>query len=110
MVGGGNLWAGAAEKSAEEQIMVLAQSAGVKIERIVSTGQASPPGFWFDQDFSEWVALIAGSAALSIEGESAPRILRPGDYVEIPAHVRHRVEWTDAHAATLWLAVHFKDT
>jgi cupin 2 domain-containing protein len=107
MIRSGNLMATAPSRLAEEHFTVLARSATMKIERIVSTGQASPPGFWFDQDFCEWVLVVAGSAGLSIEGESAMRVLKPGDYVEIPAHIRHRVEWTEAGAATVWLAVHF---
>ena len=75
----------------------------------MSTGQASSPGFWYDQDDPEWVLLISGSAALSIEGESEARILHPGDWLEIPSHVRHRVEWTDAEKPTIWLAVHLKN-
>ncbi len=109
MIECGNLLADVAERHAEEQFAVLAETATAQIERIVSTGQASPPGFWFDQDWAEWVLLVAGSAGLLIEGESATRILRPGDYIELPAHVRHRVEWTDADAPTVWLAVHFRE-
>ena len=75
----------------EEEIAALADLPGARIERIVSTGQASPPGFWYDQDHAEWVVLLSGSAGLWIEDEDAPRILRPGSYVEIPAHARHRV-------------------
>jgi cupin 2 domain-containing protein len=78
------------------------------VERIVSTGQGSPPGFWYDQDWTEWVILLAGAARLLIEGEGAPRTLQPGDFVEIPSHVRHRVEWTLEDAPTVWLAVHLK--
>ena len=81
-------------------------NAGREDQRIVSTGQASAPGFWYNQDRTEWVFLIAGSAALLIEGESEPRILRPGGYVEFPAHMRHRVEWTDADQPTVRLALH----
>jgi cupin 2 domain-containing protein len=91
---------------AEEVVTLLGSSSAVRIERIVSTGQASPPGFWYDQDWTEWVFLLAGSAALQIEGEDAPRILHRGGYVEIPPHTRHRVEWTDAGEPTIWLAVH----
>ena len=91
-----------------EQTTVLAELPGARIERIVSTGQASPPDFWYDQDRTEWVIVLAGSAGLMIEGESAPRILAPGDYIELPPHVRHRVEWTDADEPTVWLAVHAK--
>ena len=108
MTRSGDLFADVPTDLSEEEIMVLAESPGAKIERIVSTGQASPPGFWYDQDWTEWVFLISGSAGLLIEGESAPRSLRPGLYVQIPPHVRHRVAWTDADQPTVWLAVHFK--
>jgi len=104
----GNLFAGLARKREAEETQTLAESAGARIERIVSTGQASPPGFWYDQDTTEWVFLIAGSAGLLLEGEPAPRPLAPGDYVEIPARRRHRVEWTARDEATVWLAVHLK--
>lgn len=106
MIRSGDLFAGLATSSNEEEISVLANTPGARIERIVSTGQATPPGFWYDQDWTEWVFLISGSASLQIEGEDAPRILHAGNYVEIPAHVRHRVEWTDADQPTVWLAVH----
>jgi cupin 2 domain-containing protein len=80
---------------------------GVRIERIVSTGQATPPDAPFDQDHDEWVLLAAGSAGLSIEGEGEYK-LRPGDHVFIPAHRRHRVTETSATEATIWLAIHFE--
>jgi cupin 2 domain-containing protein len=108
LIRSGNLLADIPDRLPAEQIFALAESPGLKIERIVSTGQASPPGFWYDQDETEWVFLIAGTAGLLIEGERFPRVLGPGDFVEIPAHVRHRVEWTDADEPTIWLAVHFK--
>ena len=103
---GGNLFANVRTKRPEEELLTLAQLPGARIERIVSNGQASPPGFWYDQGWTEWVLLIAGSAGLLIEGEEAPRVLGPGDYVELPPHARHRVEWTDPVRPTVWLAVH----
>jgi cupin 2 domain-containing protein len=108
LIRSGNLLTDLPDCLPAEQIFTLAQSHSAKIERIVSTGQASPPDFWYDQDETEWVFLIAGSAGLLIEGENFPRVLEAGDFVEIPAHVRHRVEWTDAGKATVWLAVHLK--
>jgi len=77
------------------------------LERIVSSGQATPAGEWFDQDRDEWVVLLSGSAGLLFEGAERPRILQPGDYLLIPAHVRHRVEWTEKGIETVWLALHF---
>jgi cupin 2 domain-containing protein len=78
-----------------------------KLERIVSTGQASPPGEWYDQDRDEWVLVLAGQAGLLFEGDREAQVLRPGDSLMIPAHHRHRVEWTAADTETVWLALHF---
>lgn len=79
----------------------------VRIERIVSRGHRSPPDFWYDQEENEWVAVLAGRAGLRFESE--PEILEvgPGDHVNIPAHTRHRVEWTSADQDTVWLAVFY---
>lgn len=107
----GNLYADLAPDAAAERFeQLVAQEglkAGVTIERIVSMGQASPEGFWYDDPRDEWVVLLAGAAALQFEGEPRELSLAPGDYVHIPAHRRHRVAWTDAHAPTVWLAVYF---
>jgi cupin 2 domain-containing protein len=102
----GNLFTDVARDLRDEQVTALLAVANLRIERIVSTGQASPPGFWYDQDWAEWVIVLAGSAGLLIEGEPAPRVLMPGDYLHLPAHMRHRVEWTDAGQPTVWLVVH----
>lgn len=93
----------------EEIVEVLAEGTQIRIERIVSTGQASPAGFWYDQEEHEWVVLLSGEAGLWIAGEDQPRVMRPGDYLNIPAHQKHRVEWTDAESPTLWLAVFYPD-
>jgi cupin 2 domain-containing protein len=108
MVRSGNIFADVPASGPEEEITILADRPGAVVERIVSTGQASSAGCWYDQDWTEWVILLQGAAELLIEGEAAPRRLRPGDYVELPAHVRHRVERTLAGGATVWLAIHWK--
>jgi cupin 2 domain-containing protein len=90
-----------------EQLVDLLKRPGVRIERIVSAGQASPPGFWYDQARSEWVAVLSGEARLRFEDEPTARTLRAGDFVDIPAHRRHRVEWTRPGEPTVWLAVHY---
>jgi cupin 2 domain-containing protein len=95
-------------RASEEETSILAEHPGAVVERIVSTGQASPPGFWYDQGWAEWVIVLEGAARLLIEGEGGARGLGPGDYVELPAHCRHRVEWTDPDRPTVWLAVHWK--
>lgn len=78
---------------------------GVRIERIVSTGHASPPDRWQQQGWDEWVLLVAGAATVEIAGEGAQRLMR-GDHLLIPAGTRHRVAWTDRDRPTVWLAVH----
>ncbi|GJD63295.1 cupin domain-containing protein [Methylobacterium frigidaeris] len=104
-----NLFAGLpATPGADETLDILAEGPWARIERIVSTGQASPPGFWYDQPWDEWVVLLTGTAGLHLHGEPEPRQLVPGDHLLIPAHLRHRVEWTDPHAPTVWLAVHLQ--
>jgi cupin 2 domain-containing protein len=108
MTAGGNLFADVAVKLADEAIVELLASPNVRIERIVSTGHASPADAWYDQDRAEWVVLLAGSAGLLFEGETAPVVLEPGGYVHIPAHRRHRVAWTDADVPTIWLAIHYR--
>ena len=88
----------------QEQIETLLQTDSFRIERIVSNGQSSPEGFWFDQPEDEWVVLLKGSATLSFVDEKRMD-LKAGDYFLIPAHLKHQVERTSEDA--LWLAVHF---
>ena len=88
---------------AAERFEDLLTRPGVRIERIVSTGQSTPPGEWMDQAWDEWVLLVLGRAGLTLEGD-APTTLTAGDWLLIPAHRRHRVDWTGA--PTVWLAVH----
>ncbi|MBN2685458.1 MAG: cupin domain-containing protein [Pontiellaceae bacterium] len=93
----------------EELFTVLAEGEGVKVERIMSDGHASPAGFWYDQEQHEWILLLAGSAVLSLEKDNTfERIeLTPGDHLLIPAHQRHRVESTASSEKTIWLAVFY---
>jgi cupin 2 domain-containing protein len=103
-----NIFADIPQHLDAEEITVLLATSDIRIERIVSTGQASPEGFWYDQQRAEWVVLLQGAAALQFEGEAMPRALQPGDILHIPAHVRHRVAWTHADQPTVWLAVHHR--
>jgi cupin 2 domain-containing protein len=108
----GNLFADVADVSAasigEEAFSEILARPGLKIERIISQGQTSPPGFWYDQAWNEWVIVLKGNAKLQFEHEPAARTLSTGDYVFIPARKRHRVEWTEPQQPTVWLAVHFE--
>jgi cupin 2 domain-containing protein len=89
---------------AEVSADLLAEG-GARVERIVSRGAASPPGFWYDQDWTEFVLLVAGAAVLGF-ADGTERRLMPGDWAVLPAGCRHRVVWTDPGCETVWLAVH----
>lgn len=89
----------------DERFDTLLARAGARIERIVSTGQRSPPGYWYCQDSVEWVALLQGEAELRFEDETAPRRLAPGDWLLIEAGRRHRVDSTSLAPPAVWLAV-----
>ncbi len=91
----------------KELVQTLLGAAHVRIERIVSHGHSSPADFWYDQEQHEWVVLLKGAARLRFEGETVE--MKPGDFVSIPAHKKHRVEWTTPDEPTVWLAVHYGD-
>lgn len=84
----------------------IVRSESVRIERIVSKGHSSPAEGWYDQDEHEWVMVVRGRACLRFE-DGATCELSAGDYVNIPAHSRHRVAWTDP-GITIWLAVFYR--
>ena len=90
-----------------EAFDTIVETDSIRIERIVSNGQATPDGEWYDQEQDEWVLVLAGSAGLLFEGEQEPRRLVAGDQTLIPGGSRHRVAWTDPNVNTVWLAVHF---
>ena len=90
-----------------EDVLELAAGAGAHVERIVSCGQASPPGFWYDQERPEFVALLQGEAALEFADGSRVH-LRPGDWLTIEAHARHRVAWTSIEPPAVWLTVYYQ--
>ena len=92
---------------AQERVDTLLRAESIRLERIVSLGHATPPGEWYDQETTEWVVVLRGSARLSFEDDAASIVMRPGDYVHIPARRRHRVEWTDPHQPTVWLALYY---
>jgi cupin 2 domain-containing protein len=102
-----NLFISIPSELPKELIETLAESAHVRIERIVSRGHASPEGFWYDQEQAEWVILLRGSAVLRFEDHDQPLEMQPGDFINIAAHRKHRVEWTTPEEPTVWLAVHY---
>ncbi len=102
-----NLFQDIPAELSEELIEVIAGSDNVRIERIVSRGQASEPGFWFDQKTTEFVILLVGQARLQFQSRAEPVTLLPGDYLTIRPGEKHRVAWTTPEAETVWLAVHY---
>jgi cupin 2 domain-containing protein len=103
-----NLFENIPANAPEELFTELLNSGGVRIERIVSFGQSSPDGFWYDQKENEWVLLLEGSATLGFDDGSAIKLL-PGDYINLTAGRRHRVEQTDLEKPTVWLAVFYSE-
>lgn len=96
----------------EELVEILADGHGhLRIVRLVSRGHSSPDGFWYDQEEHEWVVLLSGAAVLSYEdgvsGEVRALAMKPGDWLRIPPHTRHRVESTAPDTPSVWLAVHW---
>ena len=102
-----NLFTGLPANLPDELLTTLLKAANIRIERIVSHGHVSPDGFWYDQDEHEWVIVLQGAARLRFEDSVVE--LKPGDFVNIPAHKKHRVEWTTTDEPTIWLAVFYKD-
>lgn len=102
----GNLFQALPSSLAGERVDELLSLPGLRVERIISTGQATPEGQWYDSDNDEWVVLLRGAAGLRFEDEVLERSLAPGDWLLIRARRRHRVTWTAADQPTVWLAVH----
>jgi cupin 2 domain-containing protein len=101
-----NIFDDVPEKIPTELLQTLLTTDNIRIERIISQGQASPENFWYNQSEHEWVLLISGVARLQFEGDE-PVDLIPGSFVNIPAHQRHRVDWTEPNEPAIWLAVYY---
>jgi cupin 2 domain-containing protein len=100
-----NIFEDMPDAGAGEVIEVVAQfgQGAVRIERIISGGHASAEGFWYEQEEDEWVVLVRGEARLLIEGRDEVFAMQPGDHLELPAKLRHRVDFVSDDA--LWIAV-----
>ena len=102
-----SLFAAVSSDLPEEQLSTLLQTENFRLGRIVSTGQTTSEGEWYDQEENEWVLVLQGSAEIRFEEGDVTRTLSPGEYLQISAHVRHRVEWTDPDQPTIWLVLHY---
>jgi cupin 2 domain-containing protein len=103
-----NLFSNIPDDLPNELLETLIDADSLRIERIVSHGHASPEGLSYDQEQHEWVVVLKGTARLRFDDDDKLVEMGPGDYVNIPAHKRHRVEWTTPDAPTVWLAVHYR--
>jgi cupin 2 domain-containing protein len=101
-----NIFADLPESIPAEIFETLIENQHTKIERIISKGQASPLDFWYDQPQDEWVMLLVGQARLQFAKDRTIITLTAGDYLFIPAHEKHRVDWTDPTTECIWLAIH----
>jgi cupin 2 domain-containing protein len=105
----GHILAGAVD-TGTEGFHELLSTPGLRLERIVSPpGHATPAGEWYDQNRPEWVLVLQGRGGLKLADRPGEVVLNPGDFVLLPAGLRHRVSWTDPHHPTIWLALHFDD-
>ena len=93
---------------ADESFEAIINTENILVERIVSWGHSSPPNFWYDQDKDEWILLLQGRACIKFQKGNKKIVLNSGDHLTIPAHAKHRVEWTDAEGQTIWLAMHYR--
>src|SRR5687768_16319379 len=101
-----NLFSNVPADLSSELVETLLDAANVRVERIVSYGQSSADGFWYDQPWNEWVTVLQGAARLQLENGEAVE-MKIGDVINIPAHRKHRIEWTTPNEPTIWLAIHY---
>lgn len=94
------------ENNKEEFFETILAQENFSVERIISEGHSSPQDFWYNQDKNEFVMLLSGAAKLEYHDGQITN-LKPGDYLIIPAHKKHRVEWTDPNQKTFWIALHY---
>jgi cupin 2 domain-containing protein len=91
----------------KELIEILLEHPGFCIERIVSEGQKSPAGFWYEQPGDEWVILLQGTAIIEFENSESVSLVQ-GEYLWIKTMERHRVKSTSVDPKCIWLAIHSK--
>jgi cupin 2 domain-containing protein len=103
----GNIFKAIKADNEQEIFEDILTKGSVRIERIISSSQSSPEGFWYDQQQHEWVMVLEGRAEIEFEDGLRAQLSR-GDYLFIEAHRRHRVVSTSSDEVTLWLAVHIK--
>lgn len=101
-----NLFSSLAIVGDQEIFEDLLKNDSVRIERILSRGHCSEENDWYDQDENEWVVVLKGAGTV-VFGDGRQIHLSEGDYLNIPAHTKHRVSWTDPDVVTVWLAIFY---
>lgn len=102
-----NIFSSIPDTIEEEKFLDLLQHDSIRIERILSRGHSSPQEGWYDQEEHEWVVVLEGSGIISFE-DGREITLHKGAYLNIPAHVKHKVKWTDPEITTIWLAIFYR--
>ena len=102
-----NIFSALPENPSLEVFETIISNNKIKLERIVSNGYSSPERFWYDQEENEWVLILKGRAGIKFIDSKDEVILKAGDFLDIPAHVKHRVEWTSSNEETIWLALFY---
>ena len=102
-----NIFTALPEDLTLEVFETLLSNDNIKLERIVSKGNSSPKDFWYDQDENEWVLILKGSACIKFVDPVKEVVLKTGDFIDIPAHQKHHVEWTSPKEETIWLALFY---
>lgn len=101
-----NIFSDIPQNLPDELFSTILQQDNIHIERIVSSGHKTATGEWYDQKHNEWILLLQGLARLRLFDDRIIK-LKQGDFYYIPAHLKHRVEWTSPDCETIWLAIHF---
>ncbi len=89
----------------EELVELLLSQPRLFVERLISAGQVTPQGVWYDQTQDELVVLLQGEAELAWDNGRRME-LKAGDWLFIPAREKHRVEHTSSDPPAIWLAIH----
>ncbi len=101
-----NLFNNIPQNLPEEVFETIIKTDNIQIERIISHGHITEKNKWYEQNKNEWVIVLKGKAVIRFENDSVYE-LNVGDYLNIPAYIKHRVEWTEENSETIWLAVHY---
>ena len=102
-----NIFSDIPESFHDELFEDIISTENFRIKRIISSRHTTPKDKWYDQDKNEWIMVLKGNAELLFEEGNQIIKMKEGDYINIPAHLKHRVEKTDDKQETVWLTVFY---